>query len=76
MLLCFCFPQARCVRMADADTAVAAAGRELHKWLSSYLQDCAARVDRHQKEITKLELDVECNPLSAQFSQRLCALME
>ena len=33
------------------------------------------RRERQQKELTKLELDIECNP-SAQFSARLCSLME
>ena len=40
------------------------------------LCDDRARHHAHQKEVLRLDLDVECNPLSAQFSGRLYALME
>jgi hypothetical protein len=49
--------------------------RELESWAAAFCDD-GARHHAQQKEVMKLELDVECNPLSAQFSGRLYALME
>ena len=61
--------------MSSGDPPAVEMANELEAWAAAFCDD-GARHHAQQKEVMKLELDVECNPLSAQFSGRLYALME
>ena len=61
--------------MSSGDPPAVEMVNELEAWAAAFCDD-GARHHAQQKEVMKLELDVECNPLSAQFSGRLYALME